>query len=508
MLDIGKVIKNSKNKTLNIIFMSIMLVVLCMVNFFAKNRQGGKGETIICFVVICTMLFLLCIYIWTEIAIDKFTFLFVLLVGGMSLLMQPIFNIPDEATHFARAEMISRGIISLDHDAKEYETIKAFEDLHKNSKEVYTRSDLNSKEISYEVSRTDNVAAANLFIFYLPQTVGILIAKVFHFKVIWLLWLARFVNLFSYALLIALAVKFASRFWLPLFFVAVLPISIQQAASVSPDAMINGLALLLIGYFLHLYCNSEEKITEKELITFALLGNLVTLAKVTNIFLAGLILLIPKERFSNTKNCILKKSLIITESILVGGIYYYYTTTFAINLQQAAYLVEMNVNSKFQLQYILSNTKEWFRGFGANLIDQVSVYINMLNTFGWFEYGYPALTPITIFMFAKICFQEQKLYICKKNKGLVFLMIMGIYVFSCLAMYISWTSVGANEIMGVQGRYFIPMLALSTLMFFSSSEKIKSTSITYIDERKHGGDITMISIMIGIMLITTAVWYY
>ena len=73
-------------------------------------------------------------------------------------------------------------------------------------------------------------------------------------------------------------------------------------------------------------------------------------------------------------------------------------------------------------------------------------------------------------MFAKICFQEQGINLRAYQKNLVFLMILGVYGLTCLALYISWTGVGETNIAGIQGRYFIAwvpimMLALRTNKF-------------------------------------------
>ena len=48
-------------------------------------------------------------------------------------------------------------------------------------------------------------------------------------------------------------------------------------------------------------------------------------------------------------------------------------------------------------------------------------------------------------------------------------------------MYLSWTSVGANVIEGVQGRYFIPIafLTLLTLVMHNKHIEFKNTNITY-----------------------------
>jgi uncharacterized membrane protein len=124
----------------------------------------------------------------------------------------------------------------------------------------------------------------------------------------------------------------------------------------------------------------------------------------------------------------------------------------------------------------------------------------MLSTFGWLEYSIPFLPIVTIVLFAKVCLQEKGMQLSIMNKILVFLMVIGVYVSTCLAMYISWTPVGSTTILGVQGRYFIPVIALSSLLFVpSNTNEVMKTKL---------GDMVAIFALNGVMLITAAIRYY
>ena len=107
------------------------------------------------------------------------------------------------------------------------------------------------------------------------------------------------------------------------------------------------------------------------------------------------------------------------------------------------------------------------------------------------------LNLLTIFMFSKICFQEEELGLTNTDKVLIILMSIGIYTFSCLALYISWTTVGTKGILGMQGRYLIPMIALTSLLFGTAKR-----------EKNYLVDVTVISSMASMMLIATTVRYY
>lgn len=497
-----KKIQDNKTKQVIVICFCSMFIILFLLPFFNNGFSLGKAETIICIVVNVVLLLLYALFVLSKMNFHKFVFISIIMIGGLSLMIQPILNIPDEQAHFARAEIVSRGKFFVDRDEQTFEAIQSTIDMQNEIRKPITQSFLKDEKIDYTRKETYHIAATNLTFLYIPQAAGMLVAKILDLNVIWLLWLGRFFNLLLYAVLVSLAIKLAPKLRCALYFMATLPMAIQQAASLSPDATINGVVILFIGYFLKLYCDSEE-INWKELLIFLCIGIVVTLAKVTNICIFGLVLLLPLKKHYGIRKTILIKSLLIGIVVLIGGGYYVYTTTFAPNLGFESYFQENNVNSSEQIKYILSDTLRWLRHFGMSAINRSEEYITMLNRFGWLEYGNPALTIVTIFMFGKISFQEDGVLGKKIHKCIVLLIILATYGITCLALYISWTPVGGADTLGVQGRYLIPALTLIPLLF--STKNKEDIQISY--EQKVV-NITVIFIMAGAMLTLTATQYY
>ena len=85
------------------------------------------------------------------------------------------------------------------------------------------------------------------------------------------------------------------------------------------------------------------------------------------------------------------KTGVVAVFVLIGAAYYYYTTTFASNLAFESYFTDNNVDSGMQLQYILNNFKQWLQHFLGSAFERSEGYINMLNRFGWLNYGYAVL---------------------------------------------------------------------------------------------------------------------
>jgi len=481
-------------------YLGILAIVLVVSLGFASGSQMNYREVILGSATIIALLGLLGIKMWTEMEIHRFAIMFVLIIGTLSLLIQPILNVPDETTHLARAEMVSRGELIVDSKVTEYDIIQSVRDLQSNVKKTYFGSDMKGEKIDFTLIKTGHVGASNASIMYIPQAIGILIAKVLHLDAIWMLWLARFMNLVMYAFGVGLALKIAPKAKMALFFVATLPMCLQQAASCSPDAFVNLVGIMLVAYFLHLYCGEDGNVSWKKLLIFLMLAAFVAISKITNIFAAGLILLMPKNKFKNTKRVFWFKALIIFGAVLSGGLYYIYTTGFPSAQEHLAYLESANVSAGGQIKYILTHFIQWLRHFGTALIYNSEAYMMSLSTFGWLEYRNGIIPIAGMIMFGRICAREQGISTNRIQKCLLFLILLAIYAGTCMAMYLAWTPVGATWISGIQGRYFIPMIALSTLLFVPANTT---------EERKPTyGDWIAILAISGVMLIDTAAKYY
>lgn len=501
-MNIEKQISKIKKHSSEVNCLLILAAILIVAFYFCKEINYSFAEKVIFLVVFLIFLFLLSIFLFAKISFFKFAFIFFLLAGGMLVFIQPILNAPDEVAHLARAEIVSRGNFIVEFDEQYHETIKSITNLADNSKIPYTQSSIKGDEIDYSHVIVTHIATTNLSIFYIPQALGILFAKVLGLNEIWLLWLARLFNLGVYSLIIAFSLKIAPKLKMLLFFVAALPMSLQQAASCSPDALINSTAILLVAVFIYCYTKDNLMLSKKHMIAIGILCLIIPMAKVTNVFLIGIIFLIPNKRWSSRKGAVTYKLVIIGLAIIVAACFYMYTSKFSPNLEQAPYLNAMGVDSQKQLQYIFSHFSEWIKEFGNAIIYQTNDYINSLSVFGWLEQGYPILTAVMIFTYAKICFQEEGFFISKGKKIYIFLICVAIYTVTCLALYLTWSPVESEIILGVQGRYFIPLIAVIALMFVEPySQRCNGV-------RSYESDMVIISGMAGAMMIMISNAYY
>lgn len=482
------------------------IILCCCLGYtfiFSYEPKPSMTNLIMFCGIIISLLIIYIFYCMNKMKIYKGFFLFIILTGGILVFIQPILMTPDEGTHFIRAEITSRGELIIDPTDKNYETIQSELEINHETGKTYNNSFLKGKKIDNSIINTDHIAAGNLFFLYIPQTIGIILAKLLNLNAIWMLWLARLLNLVCYGCIVAFSIKIAPKLKWVIGGVAVLPLSIQQAASCSPDAIINGSVLLLISYFIFLY--EKEELTWKEYVVFLLLGIITTLSKVTNIFFCGLVLILPAMSNYSKKKTVACKLIFLILFITVGISYFLYSSSFQTPESVKLFLEEssLNVNSSQQISFILNNFSSWVIMFGKTIINDFTYHITELNCFGRLEYSYSILDIFTLLTFGKLCFQEDGVRLSYINKFLVFLMIIGNYFFISLAMYLTWTSVGANSITGVQGRYLIPMIAMGAVLL--TAPKYKSEKEI---ESEHNNSFVLLLMMVGMMLVVLTKKYY
>lgn len=105
-----------KNGEIQFKFLICIVAVLLLgsVAICTAEMKWTKAQLVIDGICIAVTLSLLFLYIMRNIRMEIFCFICIIFLGGMSALVQPILNIPDEAAHFARAERVSEGKMFVD----------------------------------------------------------------------------------------------------------------------------------------------------------------------------------------------------------------------------------------------------------------------------------------------------------------------------------------------------------------------------------------------------------
>ena len=389
-------------------------------------------------------------------------------IGSMYIFALPPFSIPDEATHIktvyaasnkllGKEVLDSNGCVIADADlgicytSEEYPTKSTYVEYFKGA-----------------LGRTDNVVngtinigkplALTKWIGYFPQILGVSLARIIGLNGEQLLILGRMFALLWYCLIMGIAINIAPFKKIVFFVVGLMPMTIQQISSFSYDSVLIGCCFLLFAYLLNLIFQKDE-LSWKDALVIAILTIIIGKVKYIYLPILGLVFFIPKEKFSKYK-----KNKVIARGVfaLLVGVGISRTTM----LVQAAEVGKLRADGLYQytVKYVIQNIGDTIIVAIRTILNQTSFYIESMiaSPLGWVDIELP---EIIVFCFIIILLlsglSDRKKYVFSKTEKrvccLIAILISGLVL---AAMLVAYTYIGSDIILGVQGRYFIPILPL------------------------------------------------
>lgn len=423
----------------------------------------------------------------------KTAFIIIFIIGITFSFLTPIMCTHDEVEHFVRAEITSNGVVFPEYDKNasysidditykgKYLTIQSTLDLAEKGKakisydfmDMVNSSVFNTEADTQPINTTQvpffSAFAQNPFYGYIASAIGIGIAKLLDLNAIWLLWLGRIFNALVYALLVSYAIKRTPILKMPLFVVACIPAALSQAASVSIDPLINGLAILSIAYFLVLYKSPKKSLDYKQIIKFSLLILLLGLCKVTYFSFIFLILFVPIDNFKEKKYYYYGfVSIIILLAIMVLWSVFYVDPGVH-HSSRFYYYTKNNVDTFKQIKYLLSHKKDTI----IHVFHLVGTLDNNLRCQSYFDTKFSSLYILFLGSVFLLYPHERIKSKVKLGTLLVFAMI---YFGTYLLFMVTWNPVGDLNLHGVQPRYFFPAYGLVPL-FLGINHNDRDTTV-------------------------------
>ena len=404
--------------------------------------------------------------------VEIFLFLTLLIFGLPMIVLIPPGAGYDEEDHLVRVwELSSFSFIPGQMSAQEMKYPTLFRDLayrqESNSGIIdagfwkrYARTTLYEHGFVRRELKTKSVYAPPLL---LPQALAMRLGRSMGMPLLFVLYGCRFAGLLSYLILVWLALR-----WIPfgkwiLFVLAVSPMALFQAATITPDAISNGIGFLFIAGTLNVA--EKKEISWREFGTLVLLIFLLFLGKVNLIVLILLpFLLIPSERLTQKRIYFI---LLGTTAIL------FLIEVVGWNLVATKYsdaLLANNADAGAQLRYILEHPIV----FPTILLKDP--FLNGLAYLqGWINgYGYFFWTPPQIVSFffllglgVVLLIDSTREHVNRKYRIVFILVFLAGYFVTAVPLYLTFTTVGLNELLGMQGRYFIPLALLPVLTLAS-----------------------------------------
>ncbi|HEY3473035.1 MAG TPA: DUF2142 domain-containing protein, partial [Anaerolineales bacterium] len=276
-------------------------------------------------------------------------------------------------------------------------------------------------------------------------------------------YLCRLASLLSYLILAWLAVRLIPFGKWILVVLALSPMALFQAATVTPDAISNSIGFLFVAGCLWLA--KAPQVTWRETGYLILLIFLLFLAKLNllPLILLPFLLILPVHFASRKLYLILLTTTTVLFSIEVAGWNLVASRNFGS-------LVLDEANPRGQVLYMLEYPLSFLIVTLRDLMANGWLYFReWINGYGYYYWTPPWIVSL-LFLLSLGCglvLDSTSGMLSRRLRTALLLVFVASYIVTIASIYISYAPVGADQVSGVQGRYFIP-LGLPLLLVLAS----------------------------------------
>ncbi len=277
--------------------------------------------------------------------------------------------------------------------------------------------------------------------------------------IVFIYYTLRLSYLALYALLVFLALRVIPfGKWL-LGVIAIAPMTLILASSVSPDPIIFGVIFLFVAWVMHLIDESSSQLTRKQFLVTSLLILALCSLKPNTFFLLFLLLALPVRKFTS-KGQILGLAGVAVMGVAMSLSWTYLASQVVFNQHAMASDSLPRFWSLFQTPQI------FFKALAQTIAKNgVAYLIQMVGVSGYGYWQFPAfvyfLFPVAVV--AAFFVEEEKNRLNGKQKLWFFLVGILNFLVIFVLFFVVDTPIDSPIIPGVQGRYFIPFLPLLLL---------------------------------------------
>ena len=417
-----------------------------------------------------------------DFSLERLFVLIALIFGLLYVFILPPFQSVDEGMHFFRTYQISEGnFLAKKNDGKVGDEIPSslsdFYDMYTPFiKNIDKKTNLAQMKNNFQLQVNDREREFTQFtntalyspVCYISQLPGVVAGKLAKLSLGGIYYLGRLSNLIAYCLLVFFALRITPFFKCPMFLLALMPMSLSLAGAYTCDVAVLGLNFLWMAVILKTMTLPQTvKFTNKWIITLAVLGVLIALSK-SYILLLPLIFLLPPKLFNTKKDYFI--SVLGILAVAFAGLAYWSFCIKGLSLDMndsfANSAMQMEFIKTHPLAYILVLIKTFF-------VKTPRLLITMIGVLGWQDTKLDWITyiayPVLIYFAVRADNFDFKLE--KWQKVLIWAVLIAGTVITYTSLYIMWSPVGNSVVLGLNGKYFIPLMLPLCLIFKNSIAK-------------------------------------
>lgn len=481
-------IRNNKEKIYDksIFFIETLIILILGINIFEVlcNITTIKGVFFKEYItIIITTIILLIILIFNTIRykknVQKLFVTYILPIGILFIILLPMNWVPDEEAHMAKTYEISQGKLITPFGENKEGDIYVPQQLLDivNSKHDYSyvqiREDL-KKEADYRNTAPIQTIAKTYFpLNYVSGAITFAVCRTFNMNLLLMCYVTRLVNFILFVIIAYYCIKTIPFGKLLLAIYMFLPMNIQQSASLSADVFINSISILFIVYNMKLLYQDKD-VSLKQKIIYYVLALSISVCKYVYFILVFMSLLLIKNRNISKRNKIEMISISIIGAIIIAIGWFIFSQQY---VDARPIIIERNVLPIQQIKYILSEPIKYIKIVISNITELGGFYINTFigSSMGLLNIKIPEiyiiLFEIGLAVLPFLEYNEKSFE--KVEKGIVIAIAILAIILILTALYITWTPHQAQTILGVQGRYFIPIFILILLSMIKGNQNVE-----------------------------------
>lgn len=377
--------------------------------------------------------------------------------------------VPDENAHAIRAYEVASGEFIIPYDENGITQTYIPKDLETTGidggvgKYTLLVEQINTDSNYDDMKEIFSASQSYFPVLYTFSGIGFLIGKIFSLNFMITMYIARTLNLIVGLILGYYSIKlipfgkllFAIYMFLPMYF--------QQEASMSADSLVNSISLFFIAYNLYLI-HEKREFSLKNKIIYIFIAIFLSIGKTVYLPLIFLSILLLKNKEFDKKKTIKFIIITIILSVIFGVIWYLFSGGYK---DEREYLTIMNVNGGEQIKWILKNPIAYIKVLIYTVLSQGDIYLEQLigSPLGWLNIPIEGvIIKMFIVMLFVAPFLEKTNYTIELKEKIVYLILfIMMAILAITGLYIGWTTVGGNTVLGFQGRYLIPIAILVLL---------------------------------------------
>ena len=394
--------------------------------------------------------------------------------GTLFVFLTPPFQAPDEYDHFHRAYQVSEGHLletrnGGDAGGFQPRSLLAFQNRvsfdmphHPEVKQdlatLWAMRRLPLKPEDRRFIRFPWYSPTN----YFPQAAGIAIARALGAGPLLLHYAGRLGNLLAWSLLIYVALRWIPVMKWTLALLALMPMSLWLAATLSADAMVNALCFLYVAVTLYLAIGDEKPMTAGRAWALVGLSAAIALAKTAYLPILLLTLMIPARKFGGRGKYWLFFALVLSVGVAVN---------IAWTLCTYRDFVNPGRSPSAQAVYVLHHPLNMLGDYVGQLFS-IAFLCSIVGKLGWYDTR--LLRPLVVCYAAVLIWTAwmagaSAAQLNGRQKSIIAVAAVGMWLALFLIMDLAFTKVGNSAITSLQGRYLIPLTPLVLLLFCPSA---------------------------------------